>query len=47
MIKRSYGDESEMLLEELITQGQSSASNLIFGASKRLSEALAGNYTSY
>ena len=44
MIKSSFGDEAEMLLEELISQGQSSASNLIFRASKRLLEAMEGIY---
>lgn len=42
MIKRMFGDEEEMLLEVLLNQGQSSASNVIFLAVNRLMEAHEG-----
>lgn len=42
IIKTLYGDESEMLLEVLLNYGQSSASELIFRALKRLNETAEG-----
>lgn len=39
-----FGDEEEMLLEVLLNQGQSSASNVIFLAVNRLMEAHEGFY---
>ena len=42
MIKRMFGDGEEMLLEVLLNQGQSSASNVIFLAVNRLMEAHEG-----
>ena len=43
MMKNLFGDEAEVLLEELLNQGQDSASNLIFRSVQRLREALEGN----
>jgi len=40
MMKNLFGDEAEVLLEELLNQGQDSASNLIFRSVQRLREAL-------
>nr|CAG4640811.1 EOG090X04YD [Eulimnadia texana] len=39
-IKYLYGDEAEIIIEELLCQGQDSASNLILKTAKRLQEAL-------
>jgi len=40
MMKNLFGDEAEVLLEELLNQGQDSASNLIFRSIQRLREVL-------
>jgi len=40
MMKNLFGDEAEVLLEELLNQGQDSASNLIFRSVQRLREVL-------
>ena len=42
MMKNLFGDEAEVLLEELLNQGQDSASNLIFRSVQRLREVLEG-----
>jgi len=42
MMKNLFGDEAEVLLEELLNQGQDSASNLIFRSIQRLREVLEG-----
>lgn len=45
-MKLTYGNAEEMLLEVLLSNGQTSASGVIFQAAKRLTEA-SGNVSSF
>jgi len=42
-MKTQYGDEAEMLVEEILRQGQDTASSVIIRAATRLKETLKGN----
>ena len=43
LMKTQYGDEAEMLVEEILRQGQDTASSVIIRAATRLKETLKGN----
>jgi hypothetical protein len=42
-MKTQYGDEAEMLIEEILRRGQDTASSVIIRAATRLKESLKGN----
>jgi hypothetical protein len=42
-MKTQYGDEAEMLVEEILRRGQDTASSVIIRAAARLKESLKGN----
>lgn len=42
-MKTQYGDEAEMLVEEILRRGQDTASSVIIRAATRLKESLKGN----
>jgi hypothetical protein len=42
-MKTQYGDEAEMLVEEILRQGQDTASSVIIRAATRLKDTLKGN----
>lgn len=42
-MKTQYGDEAEMLVEEILRRGQDTASFVIIRAATRLKESLKGN----
>jgi hypothetical protein len=43
LVKTQYGDEAEMLVEEILRRGQDTASSVIIRAATRLKESLKGN----
>jgi hypothetical protein len=42
-VKTQYGDEAEILVEEILRRGQDTASCVIIRAAARLKESLKGN----
>jgi hypothetical protein len=42
-MKTQYGDEAEMFVEEILRQGQDTASHVIIRTTTRLKESLKGN----
>jgi hypothetical protein len=42
-MKTQYGDEAEMLIEEILRHGLDTASRVIIRAARRLKESLKGN----
>lgn len=46
-MKTQYGDEAEMLVEEILRRGQDTASSVIIRAATRLKESLKGNTSNF